>query len=189
MPDSLVSQEDFAVAECPSYLIKLDLACGSRKKEGFMGVDISPDVKPDVIADLNVYPWTWVEDNGVFQIHASHFIEHVHDIKAFMEECYRILVPMGTIHIIAPYYSSIRASQDYTHVRLISENTFLYFNQAWMKDNKLEHYGVKCDFENIGTRYYYNPDWESRADVAREWARVHYINTVADIEVTLKAIK
>ncbi len=188
-PEALVEQQDFAVAECPSYLIKLDLACGDRKKEGFIGVDISPDVKPDIVADLNKYPWDWVKDNEVFQIHASHYVEHVLDIKSFMEECHRILVPMGTIHIICPYYSSLRASQDYTHVRLISENTFIYFNQKWMKENKLEHYGVKCDFEVVSQRYYYNPEWESRADVAREWARQHYINVVADIEVTLRAIK
>ncbi len=188
-PEALVKQEDFGVAEAPSYLIKLDLACGNNKKFGFIGVDISPDVKPDIVADLNIYPWTWVEDNSVFEIFSSHFIEHVKSIESFMDECWRILVPMGTIHIIAPYYSSIRAWQDPTHVRPISEHTFLYYSKEWRGANKLEHYNIKSNFEKVNERYYYNPDWESRADSAREWARQHYINTVADIEVTLKAIK
>ena len=45
------------------------------------------------------------------------------------------------------------------------------------------------NFENIRTVHFYNPDWEARAEQAREWARVHYWNTIKQIEVTLKAIK
>lgn len=184
----ITEQEDFSKAECPSYLKKLDLGCGDRCKEGFLGVDISPDVNPAFAHDLNIYPYPF-EDNSVFEIFCSHFIEHVANLKSFMEECWRILVPMGQITFIAPYYSSIRAWQDYTHVRPISENTFLYFTKEWMDVNKLSHYGVKCDFEIVRTRYYFNPDWESRAEVARDWARKYYINVVDDIEVTLRAKK
>jgi SAM-dependent methyltransferase len=188
MVQAISEQEDFGKAECPSYLKKLDLGCGDRKKEGFLGVDISPDVKPDFIHDLNIYPYPF-EDNSVFEVFCSHFIEHVADIKKFMEEIWRILVPLGTVTIVAPYYSSIRAWQDYTHVRPISENTFLYFNKEWMDANKLQHYGVKCDFDILRTKYYFSPDWESRADMAREWARTYYINVVQDIEVQLKVKK
>ena len=188
MPESITQQEDFAVAEGPSYLLRLDLASGENKKPGFKSVDISQEVQPDFIVDLNKYPWPW-DDNSCFELFSSHFVEHVKDIKSFFEECWRILVPLGTITVLCPYYSSIRAWQDYTHVRPISENTFLYFNKEWMDANKLSHYGVKCNFEILGNRYYYNPDWESRADSAKEWARQHYINVVADIEVKLRAIK
>jgi len=48
---------------------------------------------------------------------------------------------------------------------------------------------VKCNFEILNNRYYFAPDWEARADAAREWARIHYINVVQDIEVRLRAIK
>lgn len=188
MPESIAKQEDFSVAETPSYLKRLDLGCGANKKEGFLGVDISPNVNPDFIHDLNRYPYPF-EDNSVFEIFTSHFIEHVGDIKKFMEECWRILVPMGMMTILAPYYSSVRAFQDYTHVRPISEMTFLYFNKEWMDTNKLDHYGVKCNFEIINNRYYFDPAWEARADAAREWARIHYNNVVLDIETRLRAIK
>ena len=188
MSERIERQEDFSVADAPSYLKKLDLGCGANKKPGFLGVDISPDVGADFIQDLNVYPYQF-EDNSVFEIFTSHFVEHVHDIKAFMEECWRMLVPMGMMTIVAPYYSSVRAFQDYTHVRPISEMTFLYFNKEWMEQNKLEHYCVKANFELLNNRYYFAPDWEARADSAREWARVHYINVVQDIEVRLRTIK
>ncbi len=188
MVQKITEQEDFAIAEAPSYLKKLDLGCGMNCKQGFLGVDHSEDIKPDFVHDLNSYPYPF-EDNSVFEIFTSHFIEHVRDIKAFMEECYRMLVPLGMMTVVAPYYSSVRAFQDYTHVRPISENTFLYFNKEWMEQNKLEHYGVKCNFDILNTRYYYAQDWESRADSAREWARMHYVNVVQDIEVRLRTIK
>ncbi len=188
MVERITEQQDFAVADAPSYLKKLDLGCGMNKKAGFLGVDISPDINPDFIHNLDVYPYPF-EDNSVFEIFTSHFIEHVKDIKLFMEECWRILVPMGMMTIIAPYYSSVRAFQDYTHVRPISEYTFLYFSKAWMKENKLEHYGVKADFEILNNRYYFYPEFEARADAAREWNRIHLINVVQDIEVRLRAIK
>lgn len=187
-PKTVLDQEDFAKAECPSYLIKLDLGCGDRCKEGFKGVDISPDVKPDFVHDLNVYPYPF-GDSSVFEIFCSHFIEHVGNLKRFMEEVWRMLVPLGLVTFVAPYYSSIRAWQDYTHVRPVSEHTFLYFNKEWMDANKLQHYGVRCDFDILRTKYIYAPDWEVRADQAREWAREHYINVVQDIEVQLRVRK
>lgn len=186
--ESITQQEDFSVAQAPEYLKRLDLGCGKNKKLGFLGVDISPDVDANVIHNLDIYPYPF-EDNSCFELFCSHFIEHVKDIKSFMEECWRILVPMGMMTVVAPYYSSVRAFQDYTHVRPISEMTFLYFSKEWMEANKLEHYGVKCNFEIINNRYYFSPEFEARADAAREWARIHYNNVVQDIEVRLRAIK
>jgi len=184
----LSEQTDFSVTEAPSYLKKLDLGCGSNKKLGFLGVDRSPDVNPDILYDLDIYPWPF-EDDSAFEIFSSHFIEHVKDIKAFMEECWRILIPRGRLVIVAPYYSSIRAFQDYTHVRSISEATFNYFNQEWIKANKLEHYGVKCNFEQIYINFYFAPDWNTKSEAAKVWAREHYINVILDIEIGLRVVK
>lgn len=195
--------------------LRLDLACGNNKREGFLGVDISPDTQADLIIDLNKYPWEVlrykylddgkrhppnindlindtndvIRDDSVFEIHCSHFIEHVTDLKAFMEEIYRILIPGGRVTFYAPYYSSIRALQDFTHKRVISEATFLYFNKAWMDANKLQHYDVRCDFAILSTKFLFNAEYKTRAQDAQEWARKHNINAVDDIEVVLQAIK
>ena len=37
--------------------LRLDLACGNSKREGFIGVDISVDTQADYICDLDEYPW------------------------------------------------------------------------------------------------------------------------------------
>lgn len=196
-------------------VLRLDLACGNNKREGFVGVDISVDTQADYICDLDQYPWKLrkvvrlsedaptgyfspsfalhepecIADDSVFEIHCSHFIEHVADIKAFMEEIYRILIPGGRVTFYAPYYSSVRAMQDYTHKRVISEATFLYFNKAWMDANKLQHYGVRCNFAILSTKFMFSPEWKTRAQDAQEWARKHHINVVSDIEAVLQAIK
>ncbi len=175
-------------------LKRYDLGCGANKKDGFIGVDhvyneewkypkekfIGQDLDHDV--------WN-IPTNSVIELYCSHFIEHVKDIKAFMEECYRILAPGGIITFIAPYYTSIRAFQDYTHVRPISENTFIYFNKKWMNDNKLDHYNVKCDFDIKSIEYIFTSEYAPRSMEAREYARVHYLNTVSDIIVVLTTNK
>lgn len=163
--------------------IKLDIACGQNKREGFKGVDIAPGKGVDFVHDLETYPWPF-KDNSVEEAHVSHYIEHVGDLVKFMNELYRILIPGGQCTVIAPYYSSIRAWQDPTHVRAISEATFLYFNQQWLKDNKLDHYNVTADFD-FSYGYVFDQDWVGRSEEARAFAIKHYINVISDIQVVL----
>lgn len=167
-------------------MVKIDLACGDRKKEGFKGVDIVSLPGVDIVHDLNVYPWPF-EDSSVDEINCEHFVEHLtgSEIIAFMEEVYRILKPGNKITIICPYYSSIRAMQDPTHKSFISENTFLYYNKGWRDQSKLTHYPIKCDFD-FGLGYNItNPRWAMASDEARTFAIAHYNNVVDDIIVTL----
>ena len=103
---------------------RLDVACGSNKTPGFFGVDIAKTKDVDVVWDLEKFPWPF-PDNSVDEIVCNHYIEHTKDLISFMNELYRIMVPGGTAIIRAPYYNSMRAWQDPTHVRAISEATFL----------------------------------------------------------------
>lgn len=112
----------------------------------------------------------------------------------FMDEVYRILKtevtdPDGSVHggrikIIAPYYNSIRCWQDPTHRRAISDATFLYFNKGWRDANKLDHYGIKCDFDFV-SGYDINGQWASKHEEARNYGIVHYTNVINDIHVTM----
>lgn len=213
-PYPITHDGDFGVFKGSDQAIRLDLACGNAKMPGFVGVDVAEDSQADLIVDLNTPRWQ-IEfshknnlemlnthsgrlfdassgvllPDSVYEIHCSHFVEHVKDLKAFMEECYRVLKNQSVLHIIAPYYTSIRASQDFTHVRGVSEATFLYFDQVWLKTQGLGHYGVKCNFKADNIRYYFDPEWLTRGDEARKWAAKHYWNVVLDIEFHLRVIK
>ena len=187
--------------------VKLDVACGNNKREGFIGLDIAEETEANWLCNLNYYPWQYKEivkrhesgiqhlplqkiaDSSVGEVFCSHYIEHVKDLKKFAEELHRIMIPGGRVNFIAPYYSSIRAMQDPTHVNFISECTFLYWNKSWMEQNKLMHYNMNCDFVVTSHRYIYYPEWASKSDSAREFARKHYMNVVMDIDITLQAVK
>lgn len=161
--------------------LRLDIACGKNKKTGFTGVDIWEGA--DIVADLEKFPWPF-EDNSVDEIFCSHYIEHTPDLISFANEIYRIMKVGAKAEIIAPYYSSIRAWQDPTHLRAISENTFLYFNKDWRVLNKLDHYPVVADFD-FESSYVIDPAWKNKSDDELKFAIKYYINVVSDIRTIL----
>jgi hypothetical protein len=183
--------------------LKLSLACGDNKPEGFKGVDIAKTKSADYVQDLLTFPWSQFADNSVDEIECSHFVEHIphgngyeDPFFQFFDEIYRILKPAefdpanpniptkGFAVITCPYYSSMRAWQDPTHQRAISEASFLYLNKQWRVDNKLDHYPVTCDFDfNYG--YVTAPEWQTRSQESQAFAMKQYINVINDIQVQL----
>jgi hypothetical protein len=128
----------------------------------------------------------------------GHGMKHGYDdcFYLFFNEIHRILKPAefsednpnqpirGFARIITPYYSSMRCWQDPTHTRAISEASFLYLNQDWLKANKLDHYPIKADF-NYSYGYNMNGRLQNRNQEFMDIARVTEINAVDDIIVTL----
>lgn len=163
--------------------MKLDIACGQNKLEGYIGIDIANIPGVDIVHDLSSFPWP-LDTESVDEIHCSHFIEHTDDLIKFMNEVNRILKVGGVAKFIAPYYNSIRAWQDPTHKRAISEMTFSYFNKAWRDENKLDHYGIDGDFDFKG-QYVLYEDWVNKPEQELAFALKHYTNVVQDIHATL----
>lgn len=170
--------------------ICIDLACGNSKKDGYLGVDKVETSSTDYIFDLQTYPWP-IEDNSIDEIHCSHYVEHIpHDIKnpnddrdgfiQFFDEVYRILKVGGKATIITPYYTSIRAIQDPTHCRSISEATYSYINKEWREKVNMSHYGMKCDFD-IRYSFYVTNELILKSEEIRNHAFKYDWNTVDDI--------
>ena len=163
--------------------LKLDLASGQNRTEGYFGVDIAPGDNVDAVVDLTQFPWP-IESDSAEDIVCNHYVEHTPDLIKFMDEVYRILKPGGKIKENSPYYNSVRCWQDPTHLRAISEASFLYFNKQWRDTNKLDHYNIKSDFD-----YTYGYDmaveWANRSEEARNFAIKHYMNVINDIHVVL----
>lgn len=169
--------------------MKLDIACGQNKRPGFKGVDIAPGEGVDFVWDLEQFPWEPFKDSSVTEAHVSHYLEHTKDFVKFMNEVWRICQHGAKVTIISPYYSSIRAWQDPTHTRAISEATFLYVQRDWLKTNKLDHYGITCNFAVKNMVVFFNDPWDKKSEEARRFAQQHYINVISDIMVELEAIK
>lgn len=167
--------------------LQLDLASGSNKREGFIGVDIVDIPEVDIVHNLEQYPWPFA-DNSVDAVHMQHYLEHVRDIPPFINELYRVMRVGAVCKITAPYYSSIRAWQDPDHVRVISEATPFYFNKGWREINKLEHYPITADFdfESVwGISHNWGKVWPDLSEEEKEFAVKHYLNVVDDIVITL----
>lgn len=169
-------------------VFKLDLGCGSNKREGFIGVDKFKTESTDIVHDLLTYPWPF-EDNSVDELHSSHFFEHIPglDRPAFMDELYRVLKPKAQAQFIIPYARSMRSIQDFTHQwPPVAEESFLYFNKGWREANKLTHgyYEMVCDFD-YGFGHNIDNHWMMRNEESRAFAMKHYWSVAADLVVVL----
>jgi hypothetical protein len=165
--------------------MKLDIACGGNKKEGFTGIDIASIPGVDIVHDLTVYPWP-IESESIEEVWCSHYIEHVQDIMTFMNEVYRVMKKEAQATFISPYYTSVRAWQDPTHVRPISEESYLYYNKAWRDVNNLGHYPITCDFDLAGWGHAWRPEYANRAQEHKDFAKLHYFNVIDDLYAVLK---
>lgn len=172
--------------------LPLDLACGDNKREGHFGIDFVETSSTDAVFDLLQFPWP-IESGSVPSIVCSHFFEHIPGLlrPEFMDECYRVLKPRGTMEFITPYHTSMRATQDFTHAwPPISEASYLYFNREWRKSNKLEHgyYDMECDFD-YGYGYLMDPDIQVRGMDYQMMAVKHWNNSIYDLQVNLVSRK
>lgn len=160
--------------------MKLDIACGDNKKEGFTGIDIAKIPGVDIVHNLTKYPWP-IKSDSVDEINCSHYIEHVVDLMKFMNEVHRIMKSGAIACFISPYYTSVRCWQDPTHVRPISEQTYLYYNKGWRDVNKLSHYPITADFNIQQWGHSWNANWINRSQEAKNFALQNYNNVVDDL--------
>jgi len=102
--------------------MKLHLGCGYDKKEGYVNCDISEEVNPDKIVDINkTLPF---EDNSVEEIFMNHVLEHTPKPLEVMKEFYRVCKNDAKIKIQVPYFSSESAFSMMDHYSFFTWTTF-----------------------------------------------------------------
>ena len=171
---------------------KLDLGCGSKKKEGFIGVDQYEMEGVDVVLNIGVDVWPW-EDGEVEEIHASHFLEHLTAEQRvhFMNEAYRVLKDGGKATVITPHWASNRAYGDFTHQwPPVAEMFFYYLKQEW-RDTQAPHTDVKwnpkgysCNFDATWG-YSFSADLAARSQEHVQFALANYKEAAQDLYATL----
>src|SRR5689334_7975502 len=72
----------------------LHLGAGSRKVVGAVTVDINPRLSPDIVWDLNDFPYP-LGDNSFDVVVCEHVMEHLEHVVSVMEEIHRVLRPGG----------------------------------------------------------------------------------------------
>jgi SAM-dependent methyltransferase len=106
---------------------KLDIGCGKRKKEGFIGLDLLDFPGVDVHHDLNVFPYPFT-DSEFDEIWADQVLEHLQDPLKAVEEIWRISKHSAIVHIGVPYFRSRYATIDPTHKNFFGVQWFDYFD-------------------------------------------------------------
>jgi predicted SAM-dependent methyltransferase len=169
--------------------MKLDIACGANRQKGFKGVDIIPGDGVDFVYDLEKYPWTPFGESSCDEIYIGHYAEYTKDLMKFMDEVWRVAENGAKVSIVASHFKSVRAYQDPTAVRALTEATWAYFNKEWRMQNGAGHYPVTANFSVERVMLFFNPPWDRKSDEARQFAQEHYWNVVSGMLVELKAIK
>lgn len=173
-------------------MVKLDIGCGSKKKDGFIGIDRLKFDKVDIVCDVGVAPLPY-EDNTVEEVHSSHFIEHLsaQERVYFMNELYRVMKPGAKATIIVPHFGSGRAYGDPTHQwPPVAEFWFYYLKKEWRVANAphtdIDHWdnGYRCDFDATWG-YGIHPEISLRSQPQQQFAINFYKEAVQDIHATL----
>lgn len=126
-------------------MIKIDLGCGSRKREGAIGFDCQALEGVDVVGDANeVLPFP---DNYTDHIYAYDFLEHVNNDKRIhiMSEIWRILKHGGILESFTPSTDGRGAFMDPTHYSFWNQWSFLYY----CDDAYRRLYDIKPKFDII----------------------------------------
>ena len=113
----------------------LQIGAGRKTLAGAVTLDINPRVEPDVVWDLNDFPYPF--DSNTFDIVlCEHVLEHLDNVIRVMEELHRILKPRGRVWVRVPHFSSLNFNTDPTHIHAFSSRSFDYL----CLDTELVHY-------------------------------------------------
>lgn len=107
--------------------VVVDLGCGNKKHPNAIGVDLNSRVNPDVVHNLNEFPYPF-EDESIDMIYIDNTLEHLDDPLRVMEEIYRIVKIGGIVKVIVPYFRSVSAFIDPTHKHFFTVESFCYYD-------------------------------------------------------------
>ena len=151
-------------------LCKLNIGSGYKRIDGFLNIDNDPMVNPDYIVDLEHANFDFLPDNSVDEVIASHILEHIGlGYVPLMKEIYRVCEEGAIVHVTFPYHRSDWYSDDPTHVRPLTANSFKLFSKKYIQYH-IENYGSSngmalkenIDFEVIEVQMRAFEKWENR---------------------------
>lgn len=136
---------------------KLNLGCGIKKLDDHINIDMLASVDPDIIHNLEDYPWP-LPENQFEEVRASHIVEHIGtmgDADSWFNlwrEIWRVCKPGAIVYCLAPYYTDHNSAGDPGHRRLISESSFYFLSKEVYKSNAMAkspmtQYNIDFDFE------------------------------------------
>lgn len=185
--------------------MKINLGCGQNKLDGYINVDKYDSFQPEVIHDLELFPWLF-DDDSIEEIVMNHSLEHmgasVEIFLGIIKEIYRISKNNCLIKIAVPHPRSNAFEGDPSHVRKVTPQILSLFslknNIDWGKKgaaNTPFSIYLKVDFEMKKITNYLLPYWQNelqsrkRTNADINFAAETYFNVIDQIHMELVAIK
>jgi SAM-dependent methyltransferase len=103
----------------------LHIGAGAKKIRGAVTLDINPRLNPDVVWDLNEFPYPFADSEFDLAV-CEHVIEHLQNVILVMEELHRVTRAGGRVLVRVPHFSSLNFNTDPTHVHAFSSRSFDY---------------------------------------------------------------
>jgi hypothetical protein len=183
----------------------VNLGCGYDHREGWLNVDSFDACKPDLLDDLETFPWE-LPSHHFEHVLLKHVLEHLGAefavFQGVMREIHRIAAPGGLIEIHVPHHRHDNFWSDPTHVRAFTPLTFQMMSKKHCDDwiargvgNTMLAQLMDVDFEVEQIVQVYDPAWYRRhtegllsMDQLREAALTHW-GVVRELQVRLRAVK
>jgi SAM-dependent methyltransferase len=108
---------------------RLDVGSGSKKRDGFFGLDRFPMPGVAVVADLDRGALPFASDSFDLVV-AFHSLEHVKDLVAVMREIWRIGKPGAQVCVVAPYFTAGLNLANPYHKQVFNEHTPRFWTDA-----------------------------------------------------------
>ncbi len=82
--------------------IRLNVGAGSKKRPGFLSVDVRPAEGVDIVS--NAWEISTVADGSVSEIYTRHMLEHLdpNDAQAAIARWFSLLMPGGSLNVVVP---------------------------------------------------------------------------------------
>lgn len=163
--------------------IKLDLGAGTVKRPGYLSVDRIRTAGVDIVCDVEKrLPFL---DSTVEEVFSRHLFEHIGSLIQLFEEVYRICKPGAHVIVNVPYYTSIKAYKDPTHVNWFTEKTFEYFEGKRWENFEFPFNG---SFRLKKIEYLYQRPFHRYFPFMSFWRRI-LMNTVTSMIAELEVVK
>ena len=180
-----------AIVAADGQHTRLDLGCGHKKQDGWIGVDFVPLRGVDVCCDLKKLPWPF-RDNVATEVRLDNVIEHLPDTVAVFNELHRVCAPSATVTVIWPHCRSRGAYGDPTHVHFFNEYMIDYFlapGLSTRRENRFAYY-TQCHWRLLSRRLITYPIFNRVPQrILSFWGRHLIGDVIHAVQVEISPIK
>lgn len=118
-------------------VVKLDVGCGKKIRDGFIGIDYSnygnKDIKVFNLEDIPKKKLPF-KTNSVDEIYCSHVLEHLNNPLKVLDEFNRVLKAGGKLVVVVPYFAHNSANAPF-HKNYWSGSSEELFDNSYFECN------------------------------------------------------